>query len=408
MIRFSTLLLALFYFCQSFGCSVLKQDQPTIILISIDGFRWDYPEKAETPNLDFLINSGVRAKSLIPCFPTKTFPNHYTIVTGLYPENHGIIANNMFDPVRNKHFKLSISEAIHDSTWWGGEPIWVTAEKQGLKTACYFWPGSETKIKGMLPTYYFNYDGQVPNEERIEQVVKWLDLPLDQRPSLITTYFSTLDNAGHTYGPDSKEVAEAIHYIDSVIGILLNGLKERNLLEKVNVIIVSDHGMAATRADQIIFLDDYIDLNGVDVVDWNPVAAINPRGVEEETIYQRLVNAHPKLKVYKKEEVPERFHFGKHPVTPKIVAIADEGWSISSRPYVDARTGYGDGGNHGFDDQLASMGATFIASGPAFKSGVMVEPFRNIHIYELMAKILDLLPAPNDGSLDSVRVVLRD
>ena len=408
MIKFSILLLALFSFLQSFGCSVLEQDKPTIILISLDGFRWDYPEKAKTPNLDFLINSGVRAKSLIPCFPTKTFPNHYTIVTGLYPENHGIIANNMYDPVRKKQFKLSIPEAIHDSTWWGGEPIWVTAEKQGLKTACYFWPGSETKIKGVLPTYFFNYDGDVPNEERIEQILKWLDLPSDQRPSLMTIYFSILDHAGHEHGPDSKEVAEAIHYVDSVIGILLDGLKERKLLEKTNVIIVSDHGMAATRADQIIFLDDYIDLDGVDVVDWNPVAVINPGGVEEEKIYQRLMNAHPKLKVYKKEEVPERFHFGKHPVTPKIVAIADEGWSISSHAYVDRRPGYGDGGNHGFDDQLTSMGATFIASGPVFKAGVTVDPFRNIHIYELMAEILDLLPAPNDGSLDSVKVVLRD
>ena len=408
MIKFSTLLLALFYFLQSFGCSVLEQGKPTIILISIDGFRWDYPEKAKTPNLDFLIKTGVRAKSLTPCFPTKTFPNHYTIVTGLYPQNHGIIANNMYDPLRKKQFRLSISEAIHDPEWWGGEPIWVTAEKQELKTGCYFWPGSETKIKGLLPTYFFNYDGDVPNEDRIKQVLKWLDLPLDQRPSLITTYFSTLDDAGHNYGPDSKEVAEAIHYIDSVIGILLNGLKERNLLEKVNVIIVSDHGMAATRASQIIFLDDYIDLDGVDVIDWNPVAVINPRGVEEETIYQRLANAHPNLKVYKKNEVPRRFNYGKHLVTPKIVAIADEGWSISSRPYVARRLGYGHGGNHGFDNQLTSMGATFIASGPAFKSGVTVEPFRNIHIYELMAEILDLEPAPNDGALDSVRVVLRD
>ncbi len=407
MIRFSTLLLILFYFLQSFGCSGLSKDPPTIILISIDAFRWDYPEKAETPNLDFLIKSGVRAKSLTPCFPTKTFPNHYTIVTGLYPQNHGIIANNMYDPLRKKPFKLSIPEAIHDPEWWGGEPIWVTAEKKGLKTACYFWPGSETKIKGLLPTYFFNYDGEVPNEDRIKQVLKWLDLPLHQRPSLITTYFSTLDDAGHHYGPDSKEVAEAIHTSDSVIGILLNGLQERKLLQKVNVIIVSDHGMAATRADQIIFLDDYIDLDGVDVVDWNPVAVINSAEGEKEKIYQKLMNAHPKLKVYKKEEVPERFHFGKHPVTPKIVAIADEGWSISSHAYVDRRPGYGDGGNHGFDDQLTSMGATFIASGPAFKAGVTVEPFRNIHIYELMAEILDLKPAPNDGSLDSVRIMLK-
>lgn len=403
-------LLLFAYVFFDFACSgwTKSDDNRTLILISIDGFRWDYPEKAETPNFDFLSKTGVRAKSLVPCFPSKTFPNHYTIVTGLYPENHGIIANNMYDPERKQYFKLSNEEAIHDPQWWGGEPIWVTAANQGLKTACYFWPGSETKIKGVLPTYFLNYDGKVPNEERIEQILKWLDLPEDQQPALITTYFSTLDDAGHRYGPDSEEVAQTISYLDSVIGILVDGLREKKLLDKVNIIIVSDHGMAQIRPDQVIFLDDYIELEEVDVVDWNPVAAINPAEGNEEKIYQRLVNAHPHLKVYRKHEIPDRFHYGKHPVTPKILAIADEGWSIISRKTFEEKPYYASGGNHGFDNRLSSMGGIFIARGPAFKSGFKGESFQNIHIYEMMAAILDLQPAPNDGSLDSVTVLLRD
>lgn len=390
-----------------FHCGCADNSGQTVVLISIDGFRWDYPDKAETPNLDFLINSGVRAKSLIPCFPTKTFPNHYSIVTGLYPENHGIVANNMYNPDTKRYFRLSISEALHDPDWWGGEPIWVTAEKQGIETACYFWPGSETKIKGVLPTYFYPYDGSIPNEERMHQILRWLDLPEDQRPSFITTYFSTLDDTGHDSGPDSQEVIDAIQYMDSVIGILLNGLKTRALLDKVNVIIVSDHGMAEISAERVIFLDDYIDLSDVDVVDWNPVAAINPAEGQQDNIYQKLVTAHPNMLVYRKQEIPDRLHYRDHRCIPQILAIADEGWSITSLETFREKPHYVTGGNHGFDNRLKSMGAIFIARGPAFKSGLVVEPFQNIHIYELLAKLLGVNPAPNDGNLDSIRIVLK-
>ncbi|RMF62011.1 MAG: alkaline phosphatase family protein [Calditrichaeota bacterium] len=281
----------------------------------------------------------------------------------------------------------------------------MTAEKQGVHTAAFFWPGTATKIGGVRPTYWYEYDGSVPNATRIDQVLTWLDLPESRRPRLITTYFSITDDVGHEYGPDSPEIVAAIQEIDGLIGRLLHGLRQRDLLDRVNVIIVSDHGMCPISPEHVVYLDDYIDMQDVDVVDWNPVAALNPAPGKESKVYRALVHANPHMEVYRKSEVPVRFHYRENPRIPKIVAIAQEGWSITSHSTVKPH--YVSGGNHGFDNRLESMGAIFIAFGPAFRSGLTVEPFQNIHIYELMAHILGLRPAPNDGSLDSVKVMLR-
>lgn len=266
-------------------------------MISLDDFRWDYLQKTDTPNLDFLGNTGVRAKALIPVFPTKTFPNHYSIVTGLYPENHGIIANTMYDPVFDVGFSLRDRDALKDGRWWGGEPIWVTADNQGLLSATYFWPGSEANIQGKQPTYWYPYKHETPEEERVDQIQAWLDLPLAQRPSFIAGYFSNLDDAGHLGGPDSQVVIEAIQNVDNVLGSLLRGIEERNILNDINIIIVSDHGMTPISPKRVIFLDDYIDLSDVEVIDWSPVLALYPKEGLEDAIYKALVQAHPHLTV---------------------------------------------------------------------------------------------------------------
>jgi predicted AlkP superfamily pyrophosphatase or phosphodiesterase len=209
---------------------VIDNLKPTVILISFDGFRWNYFDKVSTPNLNRLSETGVKAKRLIPSFPTKTFPNHYTIVTGLFPENHGIIANKMYDPKLNATFSLGDRKSVEDSRWWGGEPIWVTAEKQGQTSAILFWPGSETEIKGIRPTYWQKYDQSLAYDKRVQQALDWLDLPVAQRPTLIALYFDAPDTQGHSYGPDSPEVKNAIRKVDTTIGILLQGLKQRGIL----------------------------------------------------------------------------------------------------------------------------------------------------------------------------------
>ncbi len=394
------------------GCSFFLQppretSRHPLIVISFDGFRWDYLQKAPTPNLDQLAANGVKTNGLMPIFPSKTFPNHYTIVTGLYAEHHGLVSNSMYDPVFDAYYRIRDRQAVSDARWYEGEPIWVTAQKQGLITASYFWVGTEAPIQGMHPTYWYPYDGSVPNRQRIAQAIQWLKLPPDKRPALILLYFSDTDTWGHRKGPDSPEVRQAIMQMDSLVGMLMDSLRAMGIFQKTNIMIVSDHGMTATSKDRVIFLDDYINPDSINVVDWSPVLAIWPTRLPIETVYRRLKNAHPHLKVYLKDEIPERFHYRQHRRIPPLIGIADEGWSITTRAFFNRNPERYNGGNHGYDNALTSMRAIFIAHGPDFKNGFRYHTIGNIHLYPLMAKLLGVQPAATDGSLDSVRALLN-
>ncbi|RMD91027.1 MAG: alkaline phosphatase family protein [Calditrichaeota bacterium] len=403
----------LFFLVLSFlninGCHRQNQDNPKqpVLLIGFDGFCYEYLEKTELPNLNFLIHTGVRAP-LIPVFPSKTFPNFYTIVTGLYPEKHGIVANNMYDPQMDARFSLGNRQAVTDARWWGGEPIWVTAARHGLLTATYFWVGSEAPIQGLHPTYWFPYDDSTPNEKRIQQVFQWLDLPYEKRPAFIAVYFDLLDDAGHEWGPNSPELLKTLKRADELVGMLTDGLKKRHLLEKINLLIVSDHGMAEISPERVIFLDDYIDLNTVEIEGGSPLLGIWPKQNNVTAIYKKLVHAHPHLKIYRKNETPERFHYRNHRRIPPIVGLADEGWSIGTHESFRTHPQYYRGGNHGFDPQLPSMRGIFIARGPAFKSGLKLPPLENIHLYNLMCFLLNIPPAPNDGNFEKIKIMLEN
>lgn len=381
---------------------------PRLVLISLDGFRVDYLDRPGARHLRALAARGVRAERMIPAFPSKTFPNHYTLVTGLTPEHHGIVANAMTDPLLGT-FKLSDQQAQWEPRWWGGEPIWVTAERQGRRAASYFWPGSEAPIGGKRITWWKAYEHETPHETRVRQVLEWLALPDSQAPAVITLYFSATDDAGHRYGPQAPETDVAITRVDSAVGAVVDGIARLGLRDAVHVLVVADHGMTEVSRDRLIVLDDYLDLGTVDVIDWTPVAAIQPRAGDEERVYRALRDRHPHLHVYRKGEVPARYHFNAHPRITPIVAVADEGWTITSRAYLARQTPPGavSGGAHGYDPALPSMGAVFVAAGPGLARGVRVPPFRNIHVYPLMAHLLGLRAAPSDGSLDSVRHFLR-
>ncbi len=387
----------------------LKNLAPTVLLISMDGFRWDYMERTNTPNLDYLVEHGVKAEALIPVFLTKTFPNHLTIVTGLYPENHGIVSNNMYDPEFDDWYYIGQgSEPVQDGRWYDGEPIWVTAAKQNQIAMTMFWPASEAEIMGLRPDEYYIYDGSIPNEDRVEQVLDWLDYPQKKRPTFLTVYFSDLDSWGHAYGPESTEMKSAIVEMDDRIGQLLEGLQKREMDDKVNIIITSDHGMVQLSRDQIIFLDDYISLDDATIVDWSPVTAIRPDEGKADLIYDTLKDVHENFHVYKKEEMPEHLHYREHRRIPSIIGISDEGWSVTTHDQFDSQPNWYTGGGHGYDPAYKSMHGIFIAHGPAFKEGEMIEAFQNLHLYELMCHVLGLIPAENDGKLDSVLIVLRD
>jgi predicted AlkP superfamily pyrophosphatase or phosphodiesterase len=377
----------------------------SVVLISLDGFRWDYINRPEAKNLRALAAHGVRAERLVPSFPSLTFPNHYTIVTGLYPEHHGIVSNAMVDPVLGR-FASGDNPAVRDARWWGGEPIWVTAERQHERAAPYAWPGAEAPIGGVRPTWWEKYDVNASRADRVRKVLSLLALPADSAPRFITEYFSEVDHQGHVAGPDSPQLDTAIAQLDSAVGAIVDGITRLGLWNRVDLIVLADHGMAAMSMSRFIVLDDYVSLDSLEIIEGGPVEEIVPKPGHERYVYDHLHGANPHLAVYRKGELPARFHYNDNPRITPIVAIADEGWATTTRSRLLAKVGPF-GGNHGYDNQLLSMGALFVASGPAFKSGVVVPPFQNIHVYDLIAHLLGLRPAPNDGSLDSTRVLLK-
>lgn len=377
----------------------------SVVLVSLDGFRPDYLERGVTPNLSALARRGVRAQWMTPSFPSKTFPNHYTLVTGLVPDHHGVIANNMRDDALGP-FRMSLRSAVRDARWWGGEPIWVTAETQGVTAGAMFWPGSEAPIKGRYATHWMTFSDTFPDAERVDSVLSWLAPPAGPPARFLTLYYSDVDDLGHRLGPNGgDELDDALRNVDAMIGRLVAGIAARGLTDQVNILVVADHGMSEVSRDRLIVLDDYINLTDVSIIDLNPFGLIQPAPGKLEAVYATLQGAHPHLQVYRKAEVPAHLQYGTHPRIPDLVLIADDGWSITSALVGSSWPAVG--GNHGYDNTLASMRALFLAAGPAFREGVVVPPFQNIHVYELMAKILGLTPAPNDGSLDSVRAMLR-
>jgi predicted AlkP superfamily pyrophosphatase or phosphodiesterase len=294
--------------------------------------------------------------------------------------------------------------------WWGGEPIWVTLGRAGQMSAPFFWPGSEAPIGGEPPRYWVPYNHNVSGSERVAQVLRWLDLALADRPTFLTLYFSEVDAAGHSFGPDSIETRQAMARADAHLGRLLGGLETRGLLEQVNVIVVSDHGMAATSRDRIMYVDDYLDPSAADIVDIDPNLALVPRAGRTEEVYARLVRAHPHLKVYRREETPPHWHYRDHPRIPPIIGAADEGWTVMWRANLTdfiSRNVRGIGGNHGYDPRIKSMHGIFVAAGPAFRRGVVVPAFENVHVYHALASILGVTPAPNDGDPAVARSLLR-
>ncbi len=376
--------------------------KPTVILISIDGFRYDYLDKYSPPNLQRLAATGVRAEAMIPSFPTLTFPNHYTIVTGLYPAHHGIVANEMYDPSFDATFVYKDPVAT-EGRWWGGEPIWITADRQGQKTASMFWVGSAAPIDGMRPDYWEPFDAKVSPDQRADKILGWLDLPAEQRPTFLALYFDQVDHEGHEAGPDSPQVRDAITKVDAAIGRLLDGLRQRGIEERVNIIVVSDHGMKATPPNQVIFIDDYIDLRRVRVVTRAQFFTLWPAKGETDAVFTQLRKV-PHARVYRREKVPERWHYTGNARIAPIMLLADEGWTITDREY--AKSHELKQGGHGYDNNLRSMQATFIAHGPAFKPGAKLPAFSNVDVYDLMAYLLRLKPARNDGTLRVFRPVL--
>lgn len=379
------------------------QRQPVTILVSIDGFMPEYLGRGDSPHLDALAAAGVTAE-MRPSFPTKTFPNHYTLVTGLRPDHHGIVDNNMEDAARpDVRFSMGNASQALDPFWWdGGEPIWITAEKQGVRSATMFWPGSEVAIRGTRPSDWQRFDQNIANPQRVRAVVDWLRRPKATRPEFVTLYFDTVDTAGHRHGPHAPETIAAVREVDARIGELQAELAA--LGQPVNFVFTSDHGMAQTSSERVVRADRLLDPNAFRSIGDGAFLSLEPQPGREEEVAAALLMPHPHMQCWRKEELPERFAYGSHPRVPAIFCLAETGWLI----LADEPRYSPDGGTHGYDNLDPAMKALFIASGPAFRSGVTLPIFDNVAVYPLLAQVLGVVPQPSDGEAETLAPALRN
>jgi alkaline phosphatase D len=380
-----------------------QQKKHYVVLVSMDGFRWDYAKKYGATHLLAIAAKGVSApEGMLPSYPSITFPNHYTIVTGLYPEHHGVVAIEFYDPARKAKYSLSDRAAELDGSWYGGTPLWSLAVKQGMRSACFFWPGSEAEIAGARPTYYLHYDAKIPDETRIDQVIAWLKLPPEQRPHFVTLYFGEVDHAGHAHGPDSPEVADAAKHVDKMIGILEGDLNALHL--PIDLIVLSDHGMAKTDPNWIT-LDKFASLTDFVTVGMNLYA---PSEAAAQEAYEKLKGADARFNVYRRKDVPAELHFNSNPREGDPVVVVKGAWAVRAHP-----NSYGEDrppaiGNHGFDPRMMpEMKAVFYADGPDIRAGVTLKPFENVNVFPLIVKLLGLESGAVDGSPEVLSGVLK-
>lgn len=364
-----------------------QTEKPYVILVSLDGFRFDYVDKHDAQFLRDFSKMGVSAESMFPSFPSVTFPNHYTIVTGLYPAHHGLVGNNMFERKMGDRYSLGNTKAVKDQKWYGGTPLWVLAEQQGMLSACYYWPGSEANIQDVYPTYSYAYSEKTDIKDRLEQVDKWLKLPKEYRPHFITFYMPEVDHAGHTFGPDATETRDAVQQVDIAMTELFKIVENSKL--PVNIIIVSDHGMISLDQETLLKLPIEVDAKEMDVVSNGTYMSVFVKDPgKTKFFYEKLLaNADSNLmEVYLSEQLPDELYFNRtndrFDRLGDIVVLAKSPYYFTNKPLA---------GSHGYDPkEVKEMRAIFMAYGPNFEKGKQIEAFSNVHIYPLIAKILGL------------------
>jgi alkaline phosphatase D len=374
-----------------------------VLLVSLDAFRWDYSNLYNTPNLNKLAKDGVKAERMFSSFPTVTFPNHYSIATGLYPDHHGIINNSFPAPDLGLFYRMGDRAAVENPAFYGGEPVWVTAEKQGVRSASFFWVGSEAPVGGIQPAYWKKYDEKVTFEARIDTVIKWLGYPPQKRPELVTLYFDEPDATSHDFGPVSLQTGKVVERMDSLMGVLRTKLSALPEAKRINLIILSDHGMSAVSPERYINLKSLVPNRMIaSIAGGNPVYLINPaEGKKDSVLY--LLNKSKGLKAWPKSQLPPKWHYGTNPRIPEIVVVADSSWSIGTRPDGSSIRG----GAHGYDNSNSDMFSIFYAAGPAFKKNYKFKELNNIDVYNLICRILDISPAKNDGDPAHIKGMLR-
>ena len=380
------------------------QASPYVIMVSIDGFRHDYVELHQANSILEMRRNGSFTTSLIPSYPTKTFPNHYTLATGLYPENHGIIGNTFYDPNFKKTYRISNRSVVSDGDWYGGIPLWNLAQMQGMCSASYFWVGSEANINGMHPKYYYLYDKKTPYEYRVQRVLEWLELPEAERPHMITLYFSLVDTQGHKFGPEAMETKQAVQYVDKQIEALRQGIRQSGL--PIYLIVTSDHGMQELSG--FVNVNDYAEIEREQFIPGTMAMIYTKNKQDSDSLYGAFQDIQ-NFRAYRKEELPNYLHYRDNDRIGDIVLIAEAPYTI-----INSKSNKGEllrtKGDHGFDPYTNdNMGGILYVEGPSIKKGYRVAPTENIHVYPLVAKLLDLkLMAPIDGRIEVLNSILID
>lgn len=383
--------------------SAAQQSKHYVVLVSLDGFRYDYAAKYGAKNIREMAVKGASApEGMIPAYPSLTFPNHYTIVTGLYPEHHGIVANSFYDPERKARYSYSDPASATDGSWYGGTPLWVLAEQQGMRAACFFWPGSEAEIQGKRPSYYLKFDNKFPDDQRVAQVLAWLRLPEAGRPHFVTLYFASVDSAGHAFGPDAPETAGAVRHVDDMIGKLSAGIAATHL--PVDLIVISDHGMETVKGGWVL-LDKLADLSNVET-SGSLLYAKSEQAAER--LFAQLRAASIDFKAYRRVNMPQRLHYDSNPREGDPVIVPTGPYLITAHdPNANGPARELPKGFHGYDPKtMPAMKAIFYAEGPDIRGGATVPSFENVDVYPFIAQILGLRAGHIDGKLRALQPIL--
>ncbi|GAB1297132.1 Ectonucleotide pyrophosphatase/phosphodiesterase family member 7 [Apodemus speciosus] len=385
--------------------------QHKLLFVSFDGFRWNYDRDVDTPNLDSMAQEGVKAQYMTPAFITLTSPCHFTLVTGKYIENHGVVHNMFYNTTTT--VRLPYHTTLGIQRWWdnGSIPIWITAQRQGLKTGSFFYPGGNVTYQGEAVTmsrkegFLHNYKNETEWRQNVDTVMRWFT---EEDASLVTLYFGEPDSTGHRYGPESQERKDMVKQVDRTVGYIRDSIKRHHLTDSLNLIITSDHGMTTVQknASDLVEFHKFPNFTFNDIafqlLDYGPNGMLIPKEGMLEKVYNVLKDAHPRLHVYKKEDFPKSFHYANHSRITPLLMYSDLGYVIHGRVNVQFNNG-----EHGFDNQDMDMKTIFRAVGPSFKAGLEVEPFESVHVYELMCQLLGIVPEPNDGHPDVLRPMLR-
>ncbi|MDH3440399.1 MAG: ectonucleotide pyrophosphatase/phosphodiesterase [Gammaproteobacteria bacterium] len=385
------------------------RDKPYLILISLDGFRWDYQDLYETPALDRIAANGVRAERMIPVFPTLTFPNHYSIATGLYPANHRLIGNTFPNEDQTDWYAINRREAVQDGLWYRGEPVWVAAEKAGMVTAAYYFVGTEADVQGIPMTYWHTFDASVPGMDRVNKALEWLSMPDAERPHFITLYFEDVDTMTHGYGPGSEKSINAIRSVDAYVEALLDGIDDLPIADDVYLVVVSDHGQLAKKLDdEILVIDEVVNIDGLNIVDHGAAAFIYFLQADAEraiSIRDAINNQWSHGKAILRDEAPEEWRVTEEAGFAEIIVQAEPGYLVYSTEGKVQRRSRGD---HGWTPETEGMHAIFLASGPRLPKGETIGPIRSVDVYPLMMEVLGLpIATPIDSDPDELVPLLK-